>query len=115
MNIELHHTDNRLSPGWPNATESLGVGALEMPDTDSGVETAIPAGWVAVALMAGGLKRGWRRVWGAVEVLFGAGAMVVALAVLVPIPRFQCLAVGYFLEAAGRIARGGRLREALPG
>jgi hypothetical protein len=47
--------------------------------------------------------------------LFGAVALTIGLAVLSAIPIAQLLSFGYLLEAAGRVARSGRLRSGLVG
>jgi hypothetical protein len=47
--------------------------------------------------------------------LFGFAAMIVGLAVLATIPILQFLSLGYLLEASGRIARTGRLRDGFIG
>jgi len=57
----------------------------------------------------------WGRFKGALEWLFGAGALLVALAILAMIPVLQFLTLGYLLEAEGRVARTGKLRAAFPG
>jgi hypothetical protein len=51
-------------------------------------------------------------VW---EWLFGAASLIVGLAVLAAIPVVQLLSLGYLLEAGGRIARTGRLRDGFIG
>jgi hypothetical protein len=49
------------------------------------------------------------------EWCFGVCALFVGLAVLAAIPVGQFLALGYLLEAAGRVARSGRLRDGFIG
>jgi len=60
-----------------------------------------------------------RRVIGgiasALEWLFGAMVLIVGLAVLAALPVLQFLSLGYLLEAGGRVARWGRLRDAFIG
>jgi hypothetical protein len=46
--------------------------------------------------------------------VFGALTLIVALAFLAAYPVLQIFALGYLLEAAGRIGRSGRLRDAFP-
>lgn len=57
-------------------------------------------GRVRRGLRAAGLAAGW---------LFGVAALVVGLATLSAVPVAQFLVLGYLLEAAGRMARTGRL------
>jgi hypothetical protein len=65
-------------------------------------------------------RRRWLRIIGraiasAIEWMFGAFALFVGLSLLAAIPIFQFLSFGYLLEAGGRVARTGRLRNALIG
>ena len=46
--------------------------------------------------------------------IFNFASLVVCLAVLAAIPIVQLIAFGYLLDVAGRLAAGGKLREALP-
>ncbi len=65
---------------------------------------------------SGGLiRRGWRRLFSLGEWCFGAVALIVGLAVLAALPIVQFLTLGYLLEAGGRVARTGRLREGFIG
>jgi len=50
-----------------------------------------------------------------VEWLFGLGCMLGALAILAALPVLQFLSLGYLLEAGGRVARSGRLRDGFIG
>ncbi|MEQ8791094.1 MAG: hypothetical protein RIC55_32835 [Pirellulaceae bacterium] len=47
----------------------------------------------------------------AAEWIFGAACMILLLAFLATVPVLQLLSLGYLLEASGRIARSGRLRD----
>jgi hypothetical protein len=51
----------------------------------------------------------------AVEWLFGFVSLIAGLAVLAAIPVLQFLSLGYLLEAGGRVARTGRLRDGFIG
>jgi hypothetical protein len=51
----------------------------------------------------------------ALEWVFGAMVLIVGLAVLAALPVLQFLSLGYLLEAGGRVARSGRLRDAFIG
>jgi hypothetical protein len=57
----------------------------------------------------------FRAVGSVLEWAFGFAALMVALAVLAAIPVAQFLSLGYLLEAAGRVARSGRLRDGFIG
>lgn len=65
-------------------------------------------------------RRGLLRIVGgavssASEWLFGAFAVFLALSLLSAVPIVQFLSFGYLLESGGRVARSGRLRDALIG
>jgi hypothetical protein len=49
-----------------------------------------------------------------VQLLFGLASLLLMLAVLAAIPLFNFLALGYLLEAEGRVARTGKLRYCFP-
>src|SRR5213079_2994884 len=49
------------------------------------------------------------------EWLFGVGVLAIGLAVLAALPVLQFLSLGYLLEAGGRVARSGRLRDGFIG
>ncbi len=70
----------------------------------------------ALSLVRPGLLR---RVLGglasALEGLLGVGALLGGLALLSVTPVLQFLTLGYFLEAGGRVARSGRLRDGFIG
>jgi hypothetical protein len=82
-------------------------------------EEALPP-VVLVPITPAPVRRGWvRRVAGAIgsasEWLFGAVALGLGLALLAATPVAQFLSLGYLLEAEGRVARSGRLRDGLVG
>jgi hypothetical protein len=58
---------------------------------------------------------GVKTVASVLEWLFGAIALLVGLAVLAALPVVQFLSLGYLLEAGGRIARTGRVRDGFIG
>lgn len=60
-------------------------------------------------------RRLWRGIASACEWLFGALSLMVGLAFLAAVPLVQFLTLGYLLEAAGRVARTGRLRDGFIG
>ena len=47
--------------------------------------------------------------------MFGVGILIIGLAVLASLPILQFLSLGYMLEATGRVARSGRIRDGFPG
>lgn len=55
------------------------------------------------------------RIGSGIEWLFGLGIVLVGLAVLAAVPVLQFLSLGYLLEATGRVARSGRVREGFIG
>jgi hypothetical protein len=91
------------------------------------VEPEIPTAILVEAPAPAGLPRNplllplqWARralhaVGSVLEWLFGAGVLLVGLAVLAALPLLQFLSLGYLLEASGRVARTGRLRDGFPG
>jgi hypothetical protein len=56
-----------------------------------------------------------RAVGSVLEWLFGVAVLMVTLAALAALPVLQFLSLGYLLEAGGRIARTGRLRDGFIG
>ena len=62
--------------------------------------------------LAGAVVRG---IGSMLEWLFGAAVLMVGLAVLAALPVLQFLSLGYLLEAGGRVARTGRLRDGFIG
>ncbi len=59
--------------------------------------------------------RTWHGVCAVLEWLFGVFSLLVGLAVLATIPIVQFLSLGYLLEASGRVARSGRIRDGFVG
>jgi hypothetical protein len=55
--------------------------------------------------------RGWLAACRLVEALLGLGSLVVCLAIVAAIPLLNFMSLGYLLEASGRVARSGRLRD----
>lgn len=68
-----------------------------------------------VAGKHGRLRRLGGAIGSAAEWLFGAAALVLALSFLATYPVLQMLSLGYLLEASGRVARSGRLRDGFVG
>ncbi|KAA5545550.1 DUF4013 domain-containing protein [Roseiconus nitratireducens] len=89
--------DAELQPGEsPQLNES-------QPKPDSGRDEEV--GWI---------RRACRLVGGVLTGLFSIASLVVLLAVLAAIPIVQLITFGYLLDASGRLASGGKLRESLP-
>ncbi len=63
----------------------------------------------------GWLSRLWRILAAAGQWIFGTLSLIVGLSVLATIPIVQLLSLGYLLEASGRIARTGQLRQGFVG
>ncbi|MBP3957409.1 hypothetical protein J8F10_19355 [Gemmata sp. G18] len=61
------------------------------------------------------LQRALRSVGSVVEWCFGVTALFLGLSVLASVPLGQFLALGYLLEASGRVARTGRIRDGFIG
>jgi hypothetical protein len=95
---------------------------LAPPDLQAQVVVVAPEPQPGAAIRTS-LRRGpWglaREVMGFIgavwEWVFGTIALVGGLAVLAAIPVVQFLSLGYLLEAGGRVARTGRLRDGLVG
>jgi hypothetical protein len=64
---------------------------------------------------SGLLRRGLNLLGSAIEWLFGVASLLLGLAVLSSVLVGQFLVLGYMLEACGRVARSGRLRDGLVG
>ncbi len=60
-------------------------------------------------------RAGLRAIFSLVEWLFGVAVLMVGLAALAAMPILQFLSLGYLLEAGGRVARTGRLRDGFIG
>ncbi len=56
-----------------------------------------------------------RAILSAVDWLIGLASLLVGLSVLAALPLAQFLSLGYLLEASGRVARSGRIRDGLIG
>jgi hypothetical protein len=56
-----------------------------------------------------------RAIFSGLDWLVGAATLLVGLSVLAALPIAQFLSLGYLLEASGRVARGGRIRDGIIG
>jgi hypothetical protein len=63
----------------------------------------------------GFIRRMLGKVGSCIEYLFGLASLLLGLAILASIPVIQFLTLGYLLEASGRVARSGRLRDGFVG
>jgi hypothetical protein len=70
---------------------------------------------VLVAPSPGWLRRMVRGIASGCEWIFGVIALIVGLSFLAAAPVLQFLTLGYLLEAGGRVARTGRLRDGMIG
>src|SRR3954447_8114165 len=97
-----------VAPDWDLRLEedipgpSLGDGAATVAEPDA------PGGRRGIARCGGAIAS-------ATEWAFGALALGLGLALLAATPLAQFLSLGYLLEAEGRVARSGRLRDGLVG
>ena len=61
------------------------------------------------------IRRSLAGVGSAIEWLFGFASVMLGLAIIASVPIAQFLTLGYLLEASGRVARSGRLRDGFIG
>src|SRR5436305_13706488 len=97
-----------VAPDWDlrDVGDVLGPPLVEVPATV--VEPDPPGGRRWIARCGGAIAS-------ATEWAFGALALGLGLALLAATPLAQFLSLGYLLEAEGRVARTGRLRDGLVG
>ncbi len=94
----------------PNRPFSLVTSIID-PVQDPAPDPALPT----MTTRHGIALRSLRATTSALEWLFGVAALFVGLAVLAALPLLQFLSLGYLLEAGGRVARTGRLRDGFIG
>src|SRR5262245_22379963 len=87
-------------PSAPEVVREEAAGAA----TGQGALDRWPKSW---------LMRAWYGLCYALEGLFGLMSLVACLAVLAAIPVVNFVSLGYLLEASGRVARSGRVRDGL--
>lgn len=80
-----------------------------------GAAEAVPRADATAAPRPGWGRRLWHGAWTLCNWCFGAVTIVVGLAVLSILPVLNLLSLGYLLEASGRVARTGRLRDGFIG
>lgn len=89
-------------------------------DAEAAADAAYPGAVVAARLVraapppASWPRRVWRLAVGTGLGLFRFASLTVLLALIAAVPALQLIAFGYMLEVAGRLSRGGRLRDCLP-
>jgi hypothetical protein len=103
-----------LATEAPLDTEVIGVGLAVVPAelAGEGIATAERSRMAWLRGLAGRIVRG---ILSTTDWLFGAAALTVGLSFLATYPLLQMLSLGYLLEASGRIARSGRLRDGFVG
>jgi hypothetical protein len=95
------------------------VDVLPVPDSDA-AQWVLPAASEAPAVALPEASPGWARrmvatIFGIPGWLFGLISVLVGLAIVASVPIVQFLSLGYLLEAGGRVARSGRLRDGFIG
>lgn len=97
-------------------TRALLSADLERPPGDGGPITegrGAPTAFTSRAVRL--FFAAFRLLTATLDWLFGAAALIVGLSFLATYPFLQMLSLGYLLEASGRIARTGRLRDGFVG
>jgi len=82
---------------------------------EASIPTTGPVAAAASARKRASIRKMIGSVLSAAEWLLGLASILLAMAVLSSIPIGQFLALGYLLEASGRVARTGRLRDGFIG
>jgi hypothetical protein len=104
-------------------TNEQAVPVLEAVDADEPALAleVLPVDEQPLTVLAVEPRRSWlivrlaRGITSVVEWLFGGVSLLVGLAVLAALPILGFLSLGYLLEAGGRVARSGRLRDGFIG
>ncbi|WP_231742876.1 DUF4013 domain-containing protein [Stieleria varia] len=95
--------------------ERLDASDLSASDpTASDAAEIDPSHMTPSAPRVGLIRRGFRGVGWLIWTAFRIASLIVLLAILAAIPIFQLVTFGYLLDVSGRLARGGRFRDALP-
>ncbi|MBW3598230.1 MAG: hypothetical protein KY475_13285 [Planctomycetes bacterium] len=109
-------------PPASNARRADRVAAVLEPAADVEAKPAPEAAVIDEEIMDGEivpsaplLMRCWRGLSNAIHWVFGLACLLVGLAVMASLPLLQFLTLGYLLEASGRVARSGRLRDGFIG
>jgi hypothetical protein len=93
-------------PGLPLAEAGPRSETPSPPATATAVAKPGRRNWIARVYRAGDFAWEW---------VFGLASLIVGLAVVATLPVVQLLSLGYLLEAGGRVARTGRLRDGIVG
>ena len=113
MNAKKVHL--KMNPLTSPPTHDVFVGRLI--ETSKSPETWFLR-WIPVGFRTGfssGAHRSLKFTRWAIHGSFCVTSLVFLLAVLAAIPLLQLIALGYLLSVAGRLAKGGTFRDALPG
>ena len=107
----LDRTGSHSAVGTPTSLERMAPATSDPCDqpVDAREAPAAVSRWRTIPRRVIGF------VGGTIGWLFGLASLVVGLAILAATPILQFFSLGYLLEAAGRVARSGRLRDAAPG
>jgi len=84
------------------------VPVLELAEDDRSARHRISA------IVSEAVRHPLRTTGAAIRMLFGLASLILLLAVIAAIPIVNFLALGYLLEAEGRVARSGKLSDAFP-
>nr|AEH26472.1 hypothetical protein [uncultured Acidobacteria bacterium A2] len=91
------------------------VSTVELPADNLPAVIPLPEPLAVIPLeepaRPGLIRRAWNGVCSVCEWLFGMVCLIFGLAILAAIPILGFISLGYLLEAGGRIARTGRLRD----
>jgi hypothetical protein len=92
------------------------IPVLELADDPPYAEAVVAQPYTALPVPpTWSLRWCLRAIHSLAEWLFGVAVLMVGLAVLAALPILQFLSLGYLLEAGGRVARTGRLRDGFIG
>jgi hypothetical protein len=107
--------NNRVSSTCQIIDMASATKPSELPIAEEVSEPGNPEFVPVVYPRRGLVRRGIVRVGSVINWLFGLTSLWIGLAVLASVPLFNFLTLGYLLEASGRVARSGRLRDGFIG
>ena len=99
------------SPIAVDFDESAGSIAAQIDDVDQPLEPPCAHVEPTTPWPKSRVMQCWYGLCWGLEWLFGLGSVIGWLAVLAAIPLVNMISLGYLLEASGRVARSGRLRD----
>lgn len=118
MNGSLSPSESGVSPPPPTSLATLDEPPIRLATAEIVEEAPIASSPAiidaAIVDERGLLLRVWHFVGSVSEWCFGLVSLIGLLAVIAPIPIVQFLSLGYLLEASGRVAKNGRLRDGFP-